>query len=364
MTTGQPPATSEQQPSAPQDLEALLVVQAATLLAFEAGSAHTATLGLRRALARFTDTANRLWILAGASPAGTQVLGQVPREHVQQQLILELRQIATIVQQDLPAVLEREALAALEIGAKHAGEQTGLVLDPAEFVLDETARQIIDSTPAAAAENLLAAAQHIAGAQTGLDMQVAISKAQASVKSVNTGSTYLTNHVANDVPRQLAVRIGERLLWIAERDACVVCLALAGQLSDPNEGITFDEDATFGPYTPPSVWPYGMPLLRPPRHPHCRCQVCVWLGSAPGQPDLPSRLRHEAKRSILKGWSLPSESGRVRLRAAEKLLSSGRAGGLPKSVQEESRHAIAAGKFRSRTVPHPDHSRPRAPEPH
>jgi len=130
----------------------------------------------------------------------------------------------------------------------------------------------------------------------------------------------------------------------------VVCLALAGEIADPNEGVGFDEFATYGPYEPPSIWPYGMPLMRPPRHPHCRCQVCIWLGSAPGQPDLPERLRHEAARSVLKGWSLPSESNRVRLRAAEKLLAAG-GRGLPRSVQEEAAKAVARGTFHSREVP-------------
>jgi hypothetical protein len=84
---------------------------------------------------------------------------------------------------------------------------------------------------------------------------------------------------------------------------------------------------------------------------NCRCQVSVWLGSAPGQPDFPERLKHEAARSVLKGWSLPSESNRVRLRAAESLLAGG-GRGLPRSVQEEAALAIARGRFKSRSVPH------------
>ena len=60
-----------------------------------------------------------------------------------------------------------------------------------------------------------------------------------------------------------------RLVWIAERDACLTCLALAGHVSDPNSGIGFDEDASFSPHGAPPVWPPGMPLLAPPRHPNC-----------------------------------------------------------------------------------------------
>lgn len=338
----------QQQPQAPDNLDALLVVQAATLLTLEAGSAYAATISLRRALQAFARDANRGWILLGASG---EAVRERDREQLSQALRIELRQIAAATGRDLGPILRREAEQALELGAKHAGEQIGLAVDVAELALDDEAHRIIESTPAAAISHLLKAAEKIEQAQSTLEVQAAVAEAQRSVTSVNTGTTYLTNHVANDAARQVAVRFGEKLLWIAERDACVVCLALAGQLADPNEGEGFDEFATFGPYEPPSVWPFGMPLMRPPRHPHCRCQVCVWLGSAPGQPDLPERLRHEAARSVLKGWSLPSESNRVRLEAASRLLASG-GRGLPRSVQEEAALAIARGRFKSRAVPH------------
>lgn len=341
--------TGQQQPQAPDNLDALLVVQAAALLTLEAGSAFAATIGLRRALDTFARDANRRWITVNGQP--NETLRERDREHLSQALRLELRQVAEATGRDLGPILRQEAEQALEMGAKHAGEQIGLALDAAELALDDEAHRIIDATPQAAISHLLKAAEKIEQAQSSLDVQMAVAEAQRSITSVNTGSTYLTNHVANDAARQVAVRFGEKLLWIAERDACVVCLKLSGELADPNIGEGFDEFATYGPYEPPSVWPFGMPLMRPPRHPHCRCQVCVWLGSAPGQPDLPERLRHEAARSILKGWSLPSESNRVRLVAASRLLASG-GRGLPRSVQEEAALAIARGRFKSRAVPH------------
>lgn len=356
-TTGQQPT-----PTPPDNLEGLLVVQAAALLALESAGVYATTASVGRALASFTRSANGRWLLAGQHPTSTIPLPPAERERVTQTLIAELRTIAIEVEQELPAALREQAVKALEMGAVHAGEQIGLTIDPASVVLDPIAEALIENTPKATIEHLDRAGTLIEQAQTGEQLQAAVAEADRATKTAGTGAQYLTNHVANDVPRQLAVRLGEQLLWIAERDACVVCLALAGHLSDPNEGVTFDEEATFGPYTPPSIWPYGMPLLRPPRHPHCRCQVCIWLGSAPGQPDLPSRLRHEAKRSILKGWSQPSESNRVRLKAAQKLLDTG-GGGLPRSVQEESRRAVHAGKFTSHSVPHPERPHPVAAVP-
>lgn len=346
--TNQP--TAQQQPAAPPDLQELLVVQAAALLTLEAGSAYAATAAIRAAIAAFIRSANGRWMLAGGVPAAPLPLPAAERARVTALLAEQLRTIAAEIEETLPATLREQAAHALELGAQHVGEQVGLTIDPASLGLDPVAHALIDGTPRSAAAHIERAAGLLERAETGADLQAATAEARRSVAAVNTGATYLTNHVANDAARQVAARLGEQLLWIAERDACVVCLALAGHTSDPNAGEGFDEFATFGPYTPPSIWPPGMPLMRPPRHPHCRCQVCVWLGSAPGQPSLPERLRHEAQRSILKGWSLPSESNRVRLRAAGQLLASGSS--VPRSVQEEAGRAIARGSFTSRSVPH------------
>lgn len=345
------PPAGQQQPAAPPNLDELLVVQAATLLAFEAGSAYAATSGLRRALREFERAANRRWILTGPAGTGTDLAAVRAREQLQQQLILELRGMASAVQGQLAPILRREAQAALEIGAQHAGEQAGIDVDVEQLILDDTAQRVIDSTPSAAIDHLLRAAGQIERAQSSFDLQTAVAEAQRSLGTINTGSTYLTNYVANDAITQIAGHQGEKLLWIAERDACVICLALAGEIADPMTGLGFDEFATYGPYTAPSVWPPGLPLMRPPRHPHCRCQVCIWLGSAPGMPDFPASLKREAARSILKGWSLPSESKRVRLEAARRLLADG-GRGLPKTVQERAAHDVARGRFESRIVPH------------
>jgi hypothetical protein len=135
-------------------------------------------------------------------------------------------------------------------------------------------------------------------------------------------------------------------VWVTERDGCVVCLSLAGQVVAPGEA--FDAAATFGPYDPPPVW--GDALDAPPRHPHCRCRLgwgtptqLVGSGYAAG-------LEREARRSIVRGWSLESESPAVRLRAAERLLAQG--AGLPKSVEAYGRKAVREGAWpRGRAFP-------------
>jgi hypothetical protein len=199
-----------------------------------------------------------------------------------------------------------------------------------------------------------------------------------------------------------AIHTGGRLLWVAERDACVVCLALSGQVIDP--GDAFDQTATFGAKAyPVKAWVGGelvhVELEHPPRHPRCRCRVTPWFGHdtagalevthdwaaarrdalanndmaavaaadravaaarASAATDLPTTLRREAERSVLLGHALPSESENVRMQAADRLLQ--RIGSaknapspsgwlVPASVKTKARKSLKNGTFTTGPVP-------------
>lgn len=246
-------------------------------------------------------------------------------------------------------VLRQAAANAAATGAANAAAQAGIAetitprLDPAVTAVARTA-------PATAAAHLRQAVQAVSGAQDVSGIEQALSIADRAPEALTLAAGWAVNRAANDSVTKTAAHLGAELLWIAERDACVVCTALAGHTADPAAGEGFDEFATFGPHRPPAPWPPGQPLMRPPRHPRCRCMVVVWLGSASGQPDLPASLRHEARRSILRGFSRPSESHTLRLAAASKLLGTG-AYDMPKSVRQYAAHAVAVGRFPTREVP-------------
>ncbi|MGH3436847.1 MAG: hypothetical protein ACRDRN_10325 [Sciscionella sp.] len=219
-------------------------------------------------------------------------------------------------------------------------------------VVDRQVRAAVVSAERNALIQIRRAGSALRLAASPMDVFSALHLADLAVGSVATGAEFAVNTAANTVPVRLATRLGQKLVWVAERDACVVCLALSGDVIDPNQGEAFDEFATFDTRPPPPVWPPGMPLLRPPRHPHCRCMVQVWNGALVGGfYSWPTRLKHEALRSVLKGWSLPSESNAARLRAVQRILRDGQAGEMPKSVQAEGERALARRKFRSRSVP-------------
>lgn len=151
--------------------------------------------------------------------------------------------------------------------------------------------------------------------------------------------------------RSPLVENGLRVVWVNERDACLVCLALAGHVIDPNSGDGFDEFATFSPHPAPAVWPPGMPLMGPPRHPNCRCRLRI---IAADNTMVPEALRREAERSVARGWSA-HDSRRSRLRAADMLVR--RANRLPRTVNERAAKNVAAGSFSTRHRPRAPHLR-------
>lgn len=143
---------------------------------------------------------------------------------------------------------------------------------------------------------------------------------------------------------------GLRVVWQAERDACIVCGALSGKVADPRNGVGFDEDATFGkPGSAMPVWPPGMPLMTPPRHRYCRCRLRIISAD---NTLVPAALAREARRSVARGFSAHN-SRPARLTAADRLLARG--ANLPKTVKARSARDVERGTFSTR-------HRPRVPE--
>lgn len=227
---------------------------------------------------------------------------------------------------------------------------------------------------------------------TEQDVQNLASRASSAVSTVEREVRSLTNRAINETTRQIAaspvapaapaapaptppsgrapiggtsgepptsangrtplVRSGLVVVWVAERDACLVCLRLSGTVIDPNSGSGFDEDATFGaPGSAMQVWPPGMPLMKPPRHPNCRCRLRI---IAADNTMVPDALRREAERAVARGWSA-SDSRRARLSAADRLLHHGSR--LPRTVQERAAKDVERGSFSKRHRPRAPHLR-------
>lgn len=171
-------------------------------------------------------------------------------------------------------------------------------------------------------------------AMQGADPEAILAPILAHANSIQGRVTAGVNYAGNDGSTKVADVARVPTVWIAERNACVHCLAYSGQVAEP--GKDFPGGLTYGKksYHPD-------PLPHPPLHPHCRCTV-----EPLNSPEFAAALKREANRSVLRGYSLSSESMGVRIDAAQRLLDSGVV--APKSVIAYAKAAIKRGKFDSR----------------
>lgn len=173
------------------------------------------------------------------------------------------------------------------------------------------------------------------------EVVAALAIAQQGVNSAVSVARTVVNETSNQALSTVSHSVAELVsVWRAERDGCVHCLAYAGQIDN---GDGYPAGLTFGK-TPLS----SEAVEQPPLHPNCRCtQSLVHRDVA---APLAQALQREAKRSVLRGWSRPSESEKVRVDAAKRLLNRGSA--LPKSVKDYARKAVKSGEFpRGRDFP-------------
>jgi hypothetical protein len=168
--------------------------------------------------------------------------------------------------------------------------------------------------------------------------------------------------VADHTEQQLdkAAELGDEwvCIWVAERDACVRCLAYQGLYIAPATGQLFPGGRTWGPRWKSVI---SRPDFRGPgwrdtgegehvgSHPHCRCELRVVRRT--NVRALATGLKREARRSAAKGWARPTEGDTVRVAAANHVLNS--AATLPKSVIDETRRRLRSPRSFPRRVPSP-----------
>lgn len=167
-----------------------------------------------------------------------------------------------------------------------------------------------------------------------IQVQVALARAAKLEQRVEAAVQWHLLYANQQAVSDTARKAGDALIWISERDACVVCLALNGDVVDP--GDSFNVRATYGdPSKVPNVWPNAETLLHAPRHNRCRCRCERHRWS---EVSFARALKRESDRAIAYGWRTDSESGEVRRSAAEKLLAKGV--NLPKSVKSRAERRV------------------------
>lgn len=370
----------------------------AEALALELRSARTVTRALRKAVARFVALA-----LAEAAKARLAADGQLTPG--QQQAARDALNAAIGA---LYVDVAAQTTAAVAAGIALALRQEKLLLPDigvtVEQVRAELAADPLLADAGQATEDVLGDAitgveQAIAGPITSAtDLEALAGRAASVTSKVDRQVRYLTNRSINQTTVQIAtlapvqpptpaavppgprtplgthpednvprgeqqppmsannrsplVDNGLRVVWVAEKDACLVCLGLSGHLIDPNSGEGFDEEATFGkPGSAMAVWPLGMPLMAPPRHPNCRCRLRIIRVT---DVMVIEALRREAERSVARGWS-GHDSRKSRLGAADRLVRS--ANRLPMTVNDRATKDVGRGSFSTRHRPRAQHLR-------
>jgi len=177
----------------------------------------------------------------------------------------------------------------------------------------------------------------------GLDLRerenitAVVGKAHTSVSRSKATARWVANRAVSAGTSAVARASGSNLLWVAERNGCLDCLAYSGWVTEPGKPF---HKVSFATKPMPE---FGVQLY-PPRHPNCRCQVEV-TDLPPGRSDL--NLAREAERSVARGLS-DFESEKERLRAADKLVKGVTL--LPKSVVARAVRNIGDQRFKNRPV--------------
>lgn len=239
---------------------------------------------------------------------------------------------------------------AVALGVDHANLQAVDVDEKirVSVTVPPDVRDVAQRTNVTAKEKLIDAAQRLTGVRNVGDLVAGLSRAHMAVTAVERAARWGVNRSAATGVAATAAAAGAERLWIPERDACLHCTAYAGQTAPT--GRPFAGGLTF------SKKPLSRaPVPNPPLHPNCRCRIALYRPewSRAGAVSIPDALKREARRSVARGFSLPSESESARINAAERLLRSG--AGLPKTVEERARRDVERGEFRrGRSVPNGD----------
>lgn len=270
-------------------------------------------LGVAR-VSRFVDTVERLKrMLAQESP---EIRARV------------LALVAPAIGRDLAAAVS----SAFSIGAADAfsiiGEgRTPVISDTPPPALVDAARKTERDIAASVsrARNL---------ARTGADAATVLAPVFEAGNILQRDVVTLVNAAGNAGVTAVADAAQVPTVWVAETNACVTCLAYSGRVADP--GQAFPAGLSYGARSTVAA-----DVSYPPAHPYCRCQV-----EPLNDQSYADALRREADRSVLRGFSLESESMKTRVDAARRLLEADVV--APASVKAYARRAVRAGEFPTR----------------
>lgn len=268
-------------------------------------------------------------------------LRTVPASKLQEEVTATLRAVGAD-----PGVTEHLVIA-MELGFGVGRRQiTGQPLGAAPATPDSTLADVVYHANDRVRQRLDQAAA-LAGQlpmTSDADLGAVLQAAERAANGAETDAAWVVHRSATLGKHVAADERGWNLVWVTERNACLNCLAYAGRVIAPR-GV-FPGGLTYGDHP---LQPYG-PLVGPPLHPHCRCQLDR-TNLQPGTLDI--GLAREAARSVARGLT-DYASNPARFRAVQRLVNGQLAlpdaalVQLPRSVMDRARRNLAAGQFRFR----------------
>jgi hypothetical protein len=309
-------------------------------VALEERTAEEADGGAGAALAALVAAALATWVLAfgavaaaGGGVALAAYLMRVRRDVNRAQSGLDRRASRAID----GALAEAAAM-----GARHAVDfarrASGQAVTVPDVKVSRDARRAAKGIADAVGEQLRLAARLLnpRNVSSWRDVLTGLGAARRVVGMVRSAVAWCLHRAINDGATQTIAGLGARALWVAEPDACVICLAYSGHLADRDGhfpgGLSMD---------PASRSSTKAAIEGPPAHPNCRCRLVPWREEwAHGATALPELLRQQALRSIATGGARPSESRTARIRAAHALAANRQ---IPDHLRRAAR-ATAAGR--------------------
>lgn len=233
---------------------------------------------------------------------------------------------------DIPDGMEDAALAGILKAHRFGVEVVANALDDElpEVKLSGNSQNAVQGLSMGAQSALDEAKQNLSRPLIGTGAQsilAAVGPLLSNPSKAERAVTWAVNNASNSAVSKLTLEKGEQLTWISERNGCIHCLAYSGKrgtLTGFPKGLTFGAKP---------LEQEGETIPHPPLHPNCRCMV------EPGiSDDYAQALERESVRSVLRGFKMESESEKVRIDAAKRLLEEDPV--APESVKKYARRKI------------------------
>lgn len=240
---------------------------------------------------------------------------------------------------------------AMRLGARQAVAESGAFpLARHELALDAQLLGRLSGVRSRQQGFLADANTLISVARDRADVVKAFALTSRAVTYTDQAASSLVHDAARSGMDQVATADGWQQIAIGERDCCLRCASFQGAIAEPPDFVF--HPVLLGPWlTPQDLLGATIPF-----HPHCRDRGRLvradqpHISSVMDPGSLTNVLQREARRSIVLGVALPSESQAARQRAASDLLARRGGARLPKTVEARARRRIASGQFRTRAM--------------